>query len=56
MNYKEEIIKLIDTITQDNLLQFFYALLRVATSDPDAYDAALSSMGSLFAVKNIDGI
>ena len=44
MNYKEEIVKLINSISQEHVLQFFYSLLRVATSDIERYEKMISSL------------
>jgi len=44
MNYKDEIIKMINTISQEHVLQFFYSLLRVATSDIELYEKMISSL------------
>lgn len=35
MNYKKEIIKMVNSINQEKLLKMFYSMLRVATSEPD---------------------
>ena len=42
MNYQEEIINMVRSITQESILQFFYSLLRVAASDPEGYERLLS--------------
>ena len=49
MNYKEEIIKIVNNMTQENLLQFFYSMLRVATSDVERYEKAAKESNSLFS-------
>lgn len=49
MNYREEIIKMIDKIDHEHVIQFFYALLRVVTSDPDRYEESFALLGNLFS-------
>ena len=44
MDYKEEIIKMVNSITQESVLQFFYSLLRVATDNESEYERLLSSV------------
>ena len=48
MDYREEIIKLVTVITQENVLQFFYSLLRVATSDLEGFEESLSLISDRF--------
>ena len=46
MDYKEEIITMVNSITQEEVLHFFYVLLRVATSDEDGYNGAVQSLSA----------
>ena len=45
MDYKKEIIEIVNSISQEYLLQFFYSLLRAYTSDEDAL-RAIENMGA----------
>ena len=38
MNYQDEIIKIVRTITQEPVLRFFYSFIRTVTADPDNED------------------
>ena len=49
MNYKEEIVTMVNAITQEEVLHFFYVLLRVATSDAAGYDGAVKQLTTLLS-------
>ena len=43
MDYRDEIKKLLDTVDQESILRFIYALLKVAASDPELYGKLLGN-------------
>lgn len=50
MDYREEIINIINGIAQEHTLRFFYAMLRVVTSDPDSYEESIATLSESIAI------
>ena len=50
MNYRDEIIAILNTIEQESILKFFYSLIRFAVSDAEC-EAVIRSMAGLFVTE-----
>ena len=44
MNYREEAVKLLNSIKQESIVKFFYSLLRVVTSNPERYEESFNEL------------
>lgn len=50
MNYKEEIIKIVNSMDKEETLRLIYAMLKVISSDPEDHEASYKILADSFAL------
>ena len=52
MNYQDEIIKIVRTITQEHILRFIYSILRIVSENLNDYECVFQNLSKSFSSAN----